>query len=167
MHDEKVNRPRQFWAGPTEQFSAEGQKSIRARIEPLFKQVKKEYKQFGVFDGSEQLKLSDRALAFMVSELFKYDFGRTEMDVKGAAYQEIFGNNLRGDKGQFFTPRSAIDLMVEIIAPQENETVLDPSCGTGGFLVSTLKHIEWEVRKEICKSPRFPTDTEWKKYTRG
>jgi type I restriction enzyme M protein len=162
MHDEKYNRPRQFWAGPTEQFTAEGQSEIRGRIEPLFEKVKVAYAKFGIFDGSEKLKLSDRALAFMVSELFKYDFGKTEMDVKGAAYQEIVGNNLRGDKGQFFTPRSAIDLMVEIIAPKEGESVLDSSCGTGGFLVAALKHVEWSIRKEICKDDKFPTDDEWK-----
>ncbi|MCD9501970.1 N-6 DNA methylase [Photobacterium phosphoreum] len=161
MHDEKYNRPRQFWAGPTEQYTAEGQLKIRKRIEPLFETVKVEYAKFGIFDGSEKLKLSDRALAFMVSELFKYDFGKTEMDVKGAAYQEIVGNNLRGDKGQFFTPRSAIDLMVEIISPKEGESVLDSSCGTGGFLVAALKHVEWTIRKETCKDENFPTDKEW------
>ncbi|MFA0223251.1 restriction endonuclease subunit M [Vibrio splendidus] len=162
MHDEKHNRPRQFWAGPTEQYTAEGQLKIRERIEPLFEKVKVAYAKFGIFDGSEKLKLSDRALAFMVSELFKYDFGKTEMDVKGAAYQEIVGNNLRGDKGQFFTPRSAIDLMVEIIDPKEGESVLDSSCGTGGFLVAALKHVEWSIRKEICKDEKFPTNEEWK-----
>ncbi|MFT4929626.1 MAG: type I restriction enzyme M protein [Phenylobacterium sp.] len=161
MHDEKYNRPRQFWAGPTEQFTEEGQATIRQRIEPLFEKVKIEYAKFGIFDGSEKLKLSDRALAFMVSELFKYDFGKTEMDVKGAAYQEIVGNNLRGDKGQFFTPRSAIDLMVDIIAPKENERVLDSSCGTGGFLVASIKHVEWNIRREICKNVDFPTEEEW------
>ncbi|MCC2523573.1 HsdM family class I SAM-dependent methyltransferase, partial [Vibrio coralliilyticus] len=150
------------WAGPTEQFTAEGQFEIQKRIEPLFEKVKLEYAKFGIFDGTEKIQLSKRALAFMVSELFKYDFSKTEMDVKGAAYQEIVGNNLRGDKGQFFTPRCAIDLMVEIISPKENESVLDSSCGTGGFLVSALKHVEWDIRREVCKDERFPTDGEWK-----
>lgn len=161
MYDEKYNRPRQFWAGPTEQFTEEGQTKIKNRIEPLFEKVKSEYAKFGIFDGTEKIQLSKRALAFMVSELFKYDFSKTEMDVKGAAYQEIVGNNLRGDKGQFFTPRCAIDLMVEIIDPKENESVLDSSCGTGGFLVSALKHVEWGIRSEICKDEKFPTDDEW------
>lgn len=161
MYDEKNNRPRQFWAGPTEQFSTEGQAKIRKRIEPLFELVRAEYAKYGVFKGNEQLELSDRALAFMVSELFKYDFGKTEMDVKGAAYQEIVGSNLRGDKGQYFTPRSAIDLMVEIINPKETDRILDSSCGTGGFLVSSLKHIEHKLRNELCKDPKFPTSEEW------
>ena len=47
----------------------------------------------------------------------------------------------QGDAGQFRTPRHIIDFMVEVIAPQKNETVLDPACGTAGFLISAYKHI--------------------------
>ncbi|MFH1370436.1 MAG: N-6 DNA methylase [Planctomycetota bacterium] len=47
----------------------------------------------------------------------------------------------QGDAGQFRTPRHIIDFIVEIVAPQLNETVLDPACGTAGFLISAYKHI--------------------------
>jgi len=47
----------------------------------------------------------------------------------------------QGDAGQFRTPRHIIDFIVEIINPQKHETVLDPACGTGGFLISSYKHI--------------------------
>ena len=47
----------------------------------------------------------------------------------------------QGDAGQFRTPRHIIDFMVEVIAPQKSETVLDPACGTAGFLISAYKHI--------------------------
>lgn len=47
----------------------------------------------------------------------------------------------QGDAGQFRTPRHIIDFIVEIVAPQKNETVLDPACGTAGFLISSYKHI--------------------------
>ncbi len=147
MYDERPgNRNREFWAGPTEQFDAEGRKAIRTRIEPLFEKVKGQYKT--IFNGNEEITLSDRALAFMVSELAKYDFSRTGMDAKGVAYQEIVGTNLRGDRGQYFTPRGAIKLMVEIIAPKIDEKVLDPSCGTGGFLVDALSYINRTLHDE-------------------
>ncbi|WP_327791344.1 N-6 DNA methylase, partial [Vibrio anguillarum] len=84
----------------------------------------------------------------MVSELAKYDFTRTEMDAKGAAYQEVVGDNLRGDRGQYFTPRGAIKLIVEMMAPQPHEKVLDPSCGTGGFLEQTLSFINRKLCEE-------------------
>jgi type I restriction enzyme M protein len=47
----------------------------------------------------------------------------------------------QGDAGQFRTPRHIIDFMVEVLAPQKNETILDPACGTAGFLIAAYKHI--------------------------
>lgn len=147
MHDERrLGEERNFWAGPYEPFAPEGQKAIRQRIEPLFAAVKKSYP--ALFKGNEEITLSDRALAFIVSELSRYDFARTDVDAKGAAYQEIVGANLRGDRGQYFTPRGAIRLVVNILAPQEHEHILDPACGTGGFLVETLNHLLARFRKE-------------------
>ena len=55
------------------------------------------------------------------------------MDVKGVAYEEIVGSNLRGDRGEFFTPRNACKMAVKMLDPMPDEVVLDPSCGTGGF----------------------------------
>lgn len=140
MYDEKLSgENRQFWAGPYEPFNPEGQKEIRRRILPLFEALKRSYPD--LFKGNEEITLSDRALAFIVSELSRYDFARTDVDAKGAAYQEIVGTNLRGDRGQYFTPRGAIRLAVQILAPKEKERVLDPACGTGGFLVETLNYL--------------------------
>lgn len=160
MYDERSPRSRRrFWAGPQEQFSESGRKAIRGRIAPLFDEVKREYK--SIFRGSEEITLSPRALAFMVSELSKYEFTRIDVDAKGAAYQEIVGTNLRGDRGQYFTPRSAIRLVVEILQPTESERVLDPACGTGGFLVATLAHMmkqfraDAQVRAETESSEEF------------
>ncbi len=147
MHDEKKGTDkRRFWAGPTEQFEPEGRKAIRARINPLFEEVKQEFA--NIFRGNEEIELSDRALAFMVSELAKYDLGRTDVDAKGAAYQEIVGTNLRGDRGQYFTPRGAIKLVVDMLDPKPHERVLDPACGTGGFLVAALDHINRGIQAE-------------------
>jgi len=147
MHDERAPRgSRRFWAGPQEQFKEAGRKEIKKRILPLFAEVKQEYK--SIFRDSDEITLSPRALAFMVSELSKYEFTRIDVDAKGAAYQEIVGTNLRGDRGQYFTPRGAIKLVVDILDPKEDETVLDPACGTGGFLVATLAHRMNRLREE-------------------
>lgn len=152
MHDEGLRaKQRQawqcrFWAGPKEQFEAEGRKAIRKRIDELFKEVKREYK--NIFRGNEEITLSDRALAFIVSELARYDFTRTDVDAKGVAYQELVGVNLRGDRGQYFTPRGVVKLVIEMLDPKENETLLDPACGTGGFLVATLKLLLDKFREE-------------------
>lgn len=152
MHDENLRAKqrqawqRRFWAGPKEQFEDEGRKAIRKRIEELFTEVKSQFK--NIFRGNEEITLSDRALAFIVSELAKYDFTRTDVDAKGVAYQELVGVNLRGDRGQYFTPRGVVKLVVEMLDPKESESLLDPACGTGGFLVATLGHMLKKFRDE-------------------
>jgi len=160
MHDERAPRGRRrFWAGPQEQFTEAGRKEIQKRLDPLFNEVKQEYK--SIFRGNEEITLSPRALAFMVSELSKYEFTRIDVDAKGAAYQEIVGTNLRGDRGQYFTPRGAIKLVVEILDPKEKEQVLDPACGTGGFLVATLAHMMDRFRAEEKISAGAETSEEF------
>ena len=152
MHDEGLRAKqrqawkRRFWAGPKEQFDPQGRKAIRMRVEELFSEVKKQYP--NIFRGNEEISLSDRALAFIVSELAKYDFTRTDVDAKGVAYQELVGVNLRGDRGQYFTPRGVVKLVVEMLDPKEHERILDPACGTGGFLVATIGHMLKKFRKK-------------------
>ena len=165
MHDENLRAQqrhawkRRFWAGPKEQFDEKGRSEIRKKIDALFDEVKKQYK--NIFRGNEEIALSNRALAFIVSELAKYDFTRTDVDAKGVAYQELVGVNLRGDRGQYFTPRGVVKLVVEMLDPKENETVLDPACGTGGFLVATLGHMLRKFRDEQHTSPGTESTTEF------
>lgn len=144
MQDEQENGgKRRFVALPEEPYTTEGRRKIRARIEPLFTEVLERYgpgSESPIFRGNEEITLSDAALAFLVAELQRYDLLRTDIDAKGAAYQELVGANLRGDRGQYFTPRSAIRLMVDMLNPQQNERVMDPSCGTGGFLTEILNY---------------------------
>ena len=147
MHDERTNRgkERKFFAAADEPFSDEGRMKIRARINDLFKATKKRYT---FFRDSDEITLPDRALSYMVMELARYNFSRSDVDAKGAAYQEIVGANLRGDRGQYFTPRCAVNLVVRILSPKENERVFDPADGTGGVLVATLAHRQRQLRAE-------------------
>lgn len=163
LHDERrpKDQPPRFWAGMfekqvggkkqlvDEQFDPEGQKAIRARVTQLVDEVAKKYKDTVFRDNPPRITLSDRALAFIVGELAKYDLGRTALDAKGAAYQELVKHNIRGDRGQYFTPRGPVDLMVEMLDPKPHERVMDPACGTGGFLVSTLKRIDRWLHDEV------------------
>lgn len=160
MHDEKAPRDKRcFWVGPQEQFNREGQLAIQDRILRLFSAVKREYN--SIFRGNEEIALSPRALAFIVSELAKYELTRTDVDAKGAAYQEIVGTNLRGDRGQYFTPRGPIKLVVDMLDPKEHERILDPACGTGGFLVATLAHVMNRFREEARVSPETESTEEF------
>lgn len=147
---------RRFFALPGEPYSIEGRRKIRARIEPLFEEVRSQYgpeSESPIFRGNEEITLSDAALAFLVAELQRYDLLRTDIDAKGLAYQELVGTNLRGDRGQYFTPRDAIRLMVQILDPQDSDRMMDPSCGTGGFLTEILNYLLRNWRAEEGNKP--------------
>ena len=73
----------------------------------------------------------------------------TNIDIKGKAYEEIVGANLRGDRGEFFTPRNIMKMTVEMINPKLDERVLDSSCGTGGFLVTAMTHVIKQLEKDF------------------
>ena len=93
--------------------------------------------------------MSPRSLAYIVSELQKYSLLNTNIDIKGKAYEEIVGANLRGDRGEFFTPRNVMKMVVEMINPGADEKVLDSSCGTGGFLVIAMTHVIEKLEKQF------------------
>lgn len=138
---------RRFWVGVTEQNSPEGLRNIAQRIKGIFSDLKESDLYKDVFDGSEQILLSDRGLAYVAGELAKYSFLDATVDVKGTAYETIVSNTLKQEAGQFFTPRNIIKCMVEMMDPDEDTRVLDPACGSGGFLVMVLDH----VRKKIAR----------------
>ncbi|EFC75580.1 N-6 DNA Methylase [Segatella buccae D17] len=93
--------------------------------------------------------LSDRGLAFVAAELAKYSFLDATVDVKGTAYETIVSNTLKQEAGQFFTPRNIIKCMVEMLDPDQNCRVLDPACGSGGFLVMVLDHVRRKIAKNL------------------
>lgn len=137
MYDEETEK-QLFWVGLNEQFDPSSYPAISKRVKELFTEVKEQHQD--IFRTSDEITLSDRALAFIVSELSRYDLSNSDIDAKGLAYQEIVGANMRGDRGQYFTPHGVVNLAAEILAPGPKERVLDPACGTGGFLRETLKY---------------------------
>ena len=83
----------------------------------------------------------------------------TNIDFKGKAYEEIVGSNLRGDRGEFFTPRNVMHMAVDMINPQKGEKVLDSSCGTGGFVVTAMNAVIAKLTKSL--EDEFGQKEEW------
>lgn len=142
---------RKFWVGVKEQNSEDGRKAVADRIKGLFEELKSDSVFSEVFDGNEAIGLTDKGLAFIAGELAKYSFLDASVDVKGMAYETIVSNTLKQEAGQFFTPRNIVKAMVEMLNPTETDRILDPCCGSGGFLVMALDH----VRKQIA-TDMFP-----------
>jgi len=140
---------RKFWVGVKEQNSEEGLKAIAKRIKGIFEELKSDPLFAEVFDGNEQISLSDRGLAYIAGELAKYSFLEATVDVKGTAYETIVSNTLKQEAGQFFTPRNLIRCMVEMMDPDVNMRVLDPACGSGGFLVIVLDHVRKKIAQQL------------------
>ena len=148
FNSEKSYR-RQFYVGVTEQNTEEGRKAIATRIKGIFEELKTASIYSEVFDGTEKIGLTDKGLSIIASELAKYSFLNASIDVKGVAYETIVSNTLKQEAGQFFTPRNIVKAMVDMLNPKENERVLDPACGSGGFLVMVLDHVRKQIAQEI------------------
>lgn len=140
---------RKFWVGIKEKNTDEGRKNVAKRIKDIFEELKQEGTFSDVFDGNEAIDLTDKGIAFIASELAKYSFLDATVDVKGMAYETIVSNTLKQEAGQFFTPRNIVRAMVEMLNPNENTRVLDPACGSGGFLVLVLDHVRKQIAKEL------------------
>ncbi|MBM4085687.1 MAG: N-6 DNA methylase, partial [Planctomycetes bacterium] len=184
VHDEQhTEGEMRFDVSNEERRSALGQRRLRQRIDELFGEVKDRYPY--IFATHDRIELDDRVLAYIVSELCRYSLLQTSTDVKGEAYQEIVRENLRGARGEFFTPPNVCQMAVEmVLATYQKDKwlslkVLDPACGTGGFLRATMnlwrEHIiahekrKWKLEhearakaaerlKELCDRNLFGID---------
>lgn len=135
----------------------ESPNEIKKRISELFeKSVKKEY--YDVFDKSDSIKLDANSLVYVVGELQNYCITEADRDAIGDAFEVFIGPTLRGGEGQFFTPRNVVQMIIDIINPMPGETILDPACGSGGFLIVALEKV-WKKIDEESKRMKWKPET--------
>lgn len=115
----------------------------------LFELTKQDFKDDDLFESHEKIRVKENSFEAIVKELEKYNLSTTSDDVKGIAFEQFLGKTFRGELGQFFTPRTIVDFMVELLDPQEGETVCDPCCGSGGFLIKTFEYVRSKIENEI------------------
>ena len=77
----------------------------------------------------------------VVNHLQGISLNQTDLDVKGVAFERFLGNFFKGETGQFFTPREVVEFMVNMVTPHHEELILDPACGSGGFLLHAMDYI--------------------------
>jgi len=127
-------------------------KKVAKRIRDLFEMVKDKYRD--VFEKNEKLLLNAKSIAYVANQLQNYSLLKTDKDAVGDAFEVFIGPALRGEKGQFFTPRNVVRLCVEILNPKPYEKVIDPACGSGGFLIVALEHVWKKIEKEYKHLPK-------------
>ena len=108
-----------------------------------------------IFSGDEQIELENKTIEHLAELLENYTLINTNIDVKGRAFEIFLGKTFTGGLGQFFTPRTIVKFAVQFSDPEiisllreheEPYSVIDPSCGSGGFLIEVFKSIAEKIK---------------------
>jgi len=105
---------------------------------------------------TDRINVDPPILAQCVEHLEGISLDRTELDTKGVAFEEFMGSFFKGDFGQYFTPRELIAFAVEVLDPERKHLILDPACGSGGFLLYALDHVRREADRRFPKHQSDP-----------
>ncbi len=128
-------------------------KDVRKRINDLFARVKKQYSD--VIEVADRIIFDDKSLTYVVGELQNYCLSECERDAVAEAFEIFIGPSLKGSQGQFFTPRNVVKMVVDILDPTQDDKIIDPACGSGGFLVEALRHV-WKKVEERGRDFEWP-----------
>lgn len=101
---------------------------------------------------TESIKVDDRVLRTVVSHLEAINLNKTDLDVKGVAFEQFMDGFFKGDFGQYFTPRPIIEFAVNMMKPEHDWDVLDSSCGSGGFLLYALDYMRKQAEEFYDKN---------------
>lgn len=98
--------------------------------------------------------LDDKTINFIVKQFQGYSLVDTTgvlegADVKGTVFEQMVGGTFRGELGAYFTPREIVEFMVGMLDPGVDDIILDPSCGSGGFLIMVIKYILLNLKKAL------------------
>ena len=115
----------------------------------LFRTTKEFFKDDRLFDDKDEINIRENSFIQILEKLETFNLSDTQDDVKGIAFEEFLGTTFRGELGQFFTPRTIVDFMTEILDPQEGEVICDPTCGYGGFLIKVFEYVREKIEADI------------------
>ena len=118
-------------------------------MQNLFDTTKIEFKEDHLFEDNEEIKIRENSFVQILEKLENYNLSDTQDDVKGIAFEQFLGTTFRGELGQFFTPRTIVNFMTEILDPQEGEVICDPTCGSGGFLIKAFEYVREKIEADV------------------
>jgi len=136
--------------GPKTAFPSDADLLTKEEAQQLADSIKNQFAKYvGAFNSwfrelwkDSRFHLSDNALV-SVSQIFSsVDFNRVSFDIRSAAIKEFLTPDLRKGLGIYLTPDEVVKMMVEFVAPKAGQSVYDPACGSGTFLVETLKFFQ-------------------------
>ena len=138
----------------------EPKKTYAVINDELFKGAIKEWED--IFNPLSKIDLTPEQLQICVPFLEDKKFfgsGREELEIIDRAFEHLIAEVSKGQKGQYFTPRNVIKMCVKMLNPQKDEYIIDPACGSGGFLLHTMYWV-WDndltsasdSKTKICQS---------------
>lgn len=145
-------------------FSKEKFKSLKKEFEAiqsrgsqpvyqmLFDKTKEDFAKDDLFEPNDTIKIKEASFEAIVEKLQIYNLSNTADDVKGIAFEKFLGKTFRGELGQFFTPRTIVNFIIDILDPQEGEIMCDPCCGSGGFLIRAFEYVREKIENDIQRT---------------
>jgi len=115
-------------------------------VQQQFSEIQKVTGFRDLFPENTTIKLKDRTIKDIVLIFENYDLTLTNFDVKGEAFEYFLGDTFTGGLGEYFTPRNVVEFIVEAISPKIGEKIVDPFCGTGGFLIYAFEKVSEKIR---------------------
>ncbi len=152
--------------------------SVVDRVRDLFEEAKKDFPKIYAEVESKTahklvtINLKDNTIYQIVGIIEPYTFLETGtdkqgVDIKGAMFEIFLKGTFRGPLGQFFTPREIIDFMIGVVEPKDNEAVLDPGCGSGGFLIGAMRKVWSDLHEKYIQGKIDDLDEQKKNYAEG
>ena len=110
-----------------------------------------QYKELFSEPGDDEFWIHNKSIRKVVETFQGFSFTGSSVigiDAKGTVYENMVGSTFRGELGQYFTPRKIVEFMVDLLEPTRDDIVLDPSCGSGGFLIYVMEKIAAQIRQQ-------------------
>ncbi|SDJ77122.1 N-6 DNA methylase [Sediminibacillus albus] len=132
---------------------------LKTKIQTLFDYAKEKWE--GVFPEDSRIILTPSHLSICISSLQDVKLFNSNLDVIDEAFEYLINKSSKGEKGQYFTPRYVIDMCVQMLNPQEEETIIDTAAGSCGFPVHSIFYVWEQIMKDegLDKSHLFTSET--------
>ncbi|MFH0907101.1 MAG: N-6 DNA methylase [bacterium] len=153
MYDEKLAREKRDDKEVIFRKYRDPEKTYDVINDQLFKKAIKEWPD--TFEESDKIKLSPERLNICIPFLEKirlFELGKGELEIIDSVFEYLITEVSKGKKGQYFTPRHAIKMCVKMLNPKDDEYIIDPACGSGGFLLHTMYHVWKELKTEKARN---------------
>lgn len=153
LYDEKLARTQRPNQEVLFRKYRDPEKTYEVISDELFRNAIKEWPD--TFEPSDRIKLSPARLNICVPFLENvrlFELGKGEMEIIDSAFEYLITEVSKGKKGQYFTPRHVIKMCVKMLNPKADEYIIDPACGSGGFLLHSMYYVWDKLTTDAAKN---------------